>query len=121
LKALTASARNYVFNRAERELRSYNNPPRVADSLYQQMGRLDDALAAYDRALQKSCGTPKLNLYLMKGWFLERKAEVAAREEGLRRRHCIRRPAPLGDHLARPRAKAPNPKMHHTDHAALRR
>jgi tetratricopeptide (TPR) repeat protein len=81
--------------RAERELRSDYNPPRVAASLYQQMGRLDDALAAYDRALQKSYGAPKLNLYLTKGRLLERKGESRRREEGLRRRHRIRGHAPL--------------------------
>jgi tetratricopeptide (TPR) repeat protein len=64
--------------RAERELPSDYNPPRMAASLYLLMGRLDDALAASDRALQKSYGAPKLNLYLMKGRFLERKGNVAA-------------------------------------------
>jgi len=64
--------------RAERELPNDYNPPRMAAGLYSQMGRLDDAIAAADRAIAKAYGPLKLRLYYMKGQYLEKKGDREA-------------------------------------------
>jgi tetratricopeptide (TPR) repeat protein len=79
--------------RAERELPDDYNPPRLASSLYQQMSRYDDALAACDRALKKAYGGPKLSLYLTKGRILSKKGDPegakAAYAEGIAFGHTL--------------------------------
>jgi len=62
--------------RAERELPGDYNPPRLAATLYRQMRRYDDALAAVDRAIQKGYGAPKAQLYYVKGQILEQKSDA---------------------------------------------
>ena len=64
--------------RAERELPHDYNPPRLAGTLYQNMNRTDDALAAFDRSLGKAYGAPKLSVYLMKARLEEKKGDTAA-------------------------------------------
>ena len=66
------------IQRAERELPNDYNPPRLAASLYQNLGRLDDALAAIDRALAKAYGVPKLSVYRTKAAILEQKGDWKA-------------------------------------------
>ncbi len=62
--------------RAERDLPNDYNPPRLAAGLYRQLGRDDDALAAYDRALPKAYGSIRLTLYIAKGQVLEKKGDA---------------------------------------------
>jgi tetratricopeptide (TPR) repeat protein len=67
--------------RAERELPDDYNPPRLASTVYRQMHRYDDAVAAIDRALQKGYGVPKASLYYTKGQILEQKGDVEAAKQ----------------------------------------
>jgi tetratricopeptide (TPR) repeat protein len=64
--------------RAERDLPDDYNPPRLAGQIYEDMGRLDDALAACGRALEKAYGPRKVSLYLTRGRLLEKKGDDAA-------------------------------------------
>lgn len=70
--------------RSEAELpKDYNPPVRLA-LVYRELGRLDDALAAADRALKKCDGGPrKLRLYETRASILERQGNLAARKKTL--------------------------------------
>lgn len=70
--------------RSEAELpKDYNPAVRLA-LVYRELGRLDDALAAADRALKKCEGGPrKLRLYDTKASILEKRGELAARKKTL--------------------------------------
>jgi hypothetical protein len=65
------------IQRTERELPNDYNPPRLAGQIYEDMGRLDDALAACGRAIEKAYGARKVSLYLTRGRLLERKGDNA--------------------------------------------
>lgn len=67
--------------RAERELPGDYNPPRLAATLYRQMHRYDDALAACDRAIQKAYGAPKASLYYTKGQILAQQGDTKAAKQ----------------------------------------
>jgi tetratricopeptide (TPR) repeat protein len=69
------------IERAERELPGDYNPPRLAATLYRNLHRYDDAVAAIDLAIQKGYGAPKAQLYLMKGQILEQKGDGAAAKQ----------------------------------------
>lgn len=62
--------------RAEHELPNDYNPPRLAATVYRQMGRYDDALAACNRAIEKAYGAPKAQVYRVKGQILEQKGDI---------------------------------------------
>jgi tetratricopeptide (TPR) repeat protein len=64
--------------RAERELPNDYNPPRLEAQIYEDMGRLDDALAACGRAIEKAYGARKVSLYVARGRLLEKKGDNAA-------------------------------------------
>jgi len=66
------------IERAERELPGDYNPPKLAASLYGQMGRYEEAVAECDRALAKAYGVPKAGIYLTKGRLLEKKKDPEA-------------------------------------------
>jgi tetratricopeptide (TPR) repeat protein len=70
--------------RAERDLPTDYNPPRLKAGLLSAMGRPDDALRACDRALALAYGAPKLRLYLLRGGILERKGDLAAAKQSYR-------------------------------------
>jgi hypothetical protein len=61
--------------RTERELPDDYNPPRLAAQIYEDMGRLDDALAAGGRAIEKAYGARKVSLYVARGRLLEKKGD----------------------------------------------
>lgn len=70
--------------RAEREMPNDYNPPRLAAQIYEDMGRLDDALAASGRALEKAYGPRKAALYLARGRLFEKKGDNAAAKQAYR-------------------------------------
>ena len=51
--------------------------------MYREAGRLDDALAAIERAFPKAYGPRKLRLYEIKASILARKGDVAAQRATL--------------------------------------
>jgi hypothetical protein len=61
--------------RTERDLPNDYNPPRLEAQIYEDMGRLDDALAACGRAIEKAYGARKVSLYIARGRLLEKKGE----------------------------------------------
>jgi tetratricopeptide (TPR) repeat protein len=63
--------------RTERELPDDYNPPRLAGQIYEDMGRLDDALAACGRAIDKAYGARKVSLYMARGRLFEKKGDDA--------------------------------------------
>ncbi|HEV2444883.1 MAG TPA: hypothetical protein VGS58_03135 [Candidatus Sulfopaludibacter sp.] len=63
------------IQRAERDLPNDYNPPRLAATLYQNLGKPDEALAAIDRCLAKAYGPVKLGAYRTKGSLLEKKGD----------------------------------------------
>jgi peptide deformylase len=68
-----------VLERSARDLpRDYNPPARTALVL-RELGRLDDALAAIDRALPLAYGPRKLRLFDTKASILEKKGDAPAR------------------------------------------
>ncbi len=72
---------------SERDLPKDYNPPARLATLYQEMGRLDEALAASGRALARSYGPRKVRVYELRAQILDKKGDrVAARgalEEGI--------------------------------------
>jgi tetratricopeptide (TPR) repeat protein len=70
--------------RSEAELPKDYNPPARLALVYRELGRLDDALAAAERALKKCDGGPrKLRLYETKASILEKQGNAAARKKTL--------------------------------------
>jgi len=65
------------IERTERDLPNDYNPPRLAGQIYEDMGRLDDALAACGRAIDKAYGARKVSLYITRGRLLEKKDDNA--------------------------------------------
>jgi thiol-disulfide isomerase/thioredoxin len=63
---------------SEKDLPGDYNPPARLALVYREAGRLDDALAAIDRAFPKAYGPRKLRLYELKSSILARKGDVAA-------------------------------------------
>ena len=69
---------------SEKELSDDYNPPARLAVVYRELGRLDDALAAADRALAKCKEGPrKLRLYDTKAGILEKKGDQAGRKKVL--------------------------------------
>lgn len=72
------------LRRSEKELGDDYNPPARLALVYRELGRLDDALAAADRALSKCKEGPrKLRLYDTKASILEKKGDQAGRKKVL--------------------------------------
>jgi tetratricopeptide (TPR) repeat protein len=69
------------IQRTERELPNDYNPPRLAGQIYEDMGRLDDALGACGRAIDKAYGARKVTLYLTRGRLYEKKGDNAAAKQ----------------------------------------
>jgi hypothetical protein len=70
--------------RSEAELPKDYNPPARLAVVYRELGRLDDAKAAADRALAKCAGGPrKLRLFETKADLLDRLGDHAARKQTL--------------------------------------
>lgn len=64
-----------VLSESERKLPDdYNPPARLARAHY-EMGQLDEALAAIDRAMAKAYGPRKLNFYALKADILEKQGK----------------------------------------------
>ena len=63
---------------SEREFPDDYNPPARLLLVYRELGRLEDALAAGDRALARAYGPRKLRLFLNKAEVLGKKGDVAA-------------------------------------------
>jgi hypothetical protein len=72
------------IERAQRELPGDYNPPRLATTLYRQMGRYDDALAACNQAIEKAYGVPKAQLYRTKAQILQQRGDA----EGVRQAYA---------------------------------
>lgn len=72
------------LERSEKELSEDYNPPARLAVVYRELGRLDDALAAADRALAKCKEGPrKLRLYDTKAGILEKRGDQAGRRKVL--------------------------------------
>lgn len=61
--------------RVERELPKDYNPPRLLANLYDLSGRREDAVRACGQALGLAYGTPKLNMFVTCGGFLEKNGD----------------------------------------------
>ncbi len=84
LAAKKADALVVPLMRSESELPTDYNPPARLAILYKELGRLDEALAASDRALLKCTQGPrKIRIYETKAAILQQKGDVAARRKVL--------------------------------------
>jgi tetratricopeptide (TPR) repeat protein len=68
---------------SERDLPDDYNPPSRLANIYTQMGRLDDALAANERALAKAYGPRKVSLLTSRASLFEKKGDKAAAKRTL--------------------------------------
>jgi tetratricopeptide (TPR) repeat protein len=68
---------------SERDLPNDYNPPSRLASIYQQLGRLDDALAANQRALAKAYGPRRVALFTSRVSLYEKKGDKAAAKQTL--------------------------------------
>ncbi|MBK7857337.1 MAG: thioredoxin family protein [Archangiaceae bacterium] len=68
---------------SEKDLPHDYNPPARLGIIYREAGRLDDALAAINRAFPKAYGPRKLRLYEIKSSIYARKSDVAAQRATL--------------------------------------
>jgi thioredoxin-like negative regulator of GroEL len=68
---------------SEKDLPDDYNPPARLALIYREAGRLDDAMAAIDRAFSRAYGPRKLRLYEIKASILAKKGDVAAQRTTL--------------------------------------
>ena len=68
---------------SERDLPKDYNPPARLATLYREMGRFDEALAASGRALARAYGPRKLRLFELRAQILEQKGDRAAARSAL--------------------------------------
>ena len=72
-----------ALQQSEKELPNDYNPPARLALVYREMGRLDDALAAVDRALTKVYGPRKLRVLETKASIFAKKGDAAAQKQTL--------------------------------------
>jgi thioredoxin-like negative regulator of GroEL len=111
-----------MLDASEKALPEDYNPPHQLARVYRELGRLDDALAALDRALPKSYGPRKGGFLGLKAELLEKKGDLAAAGQAYQaqiahyeslppEQHPAERVAKAREGAARCRKRPPSPAL----------